>query len=373
MEPFKEELSAQKARRIGRALRRVYPDFPQTRFERNLAASLGPLELKARVAHLAGRIAECLPADPRRAFPMLSASVRPEAGNGEGLSGFLVWPLTEVVAVRGLGHFEESMAALRELTRAFTSEFAIRPFLRAEPGRTLRQLHGWCEDPCPHVRRLVSEGSRPLLPWGIRLPELLQEPFPTLELLEKLHLDPADAVRLSVSNHLNDFSKHHPELVLRVLRRWGRQHPGDDRIGKITRHACRTLIKAGDARALRLLGFGDGSALSVESLTLTPPAVKIGGALEYRLVIHHAGRSSSKVLFDYAIHHRKADGSLRPKVFKGRVRSLAAGERWEILGRHSFRPVTTRVYHPGPHAFELLLNGHSFGTLPFLLDPCGAD
>jgi 3-methyladenine DNA glycosylase AlkC len=367
MEPFKDELSAAKARHIGRALQRVFPAFPLARFGKNLEPSLAPLELKQRVAHLAGRIADCLPADPRLSFPLLSASVRRDEGDAEGLSGFLVWPLTEVVATRGLGHFAESMAALRELTRAFTAEFAIRPFLHAEPERTLRQLQRWCDDPCPHVRRLVSEGSRPLLPWGMRLPGLLEAPFPTLDLLEKLRLDPADPVRLSVSNHLNDFSKHHPELVLRVLRRWGKQDPGDERIVKITRHACRTLVKAGDPGALRLLGFGDGAALTVESLSLAAPLIRIGEALEYRLVIHNPGRSSCKALFDYAIHHHKADGSLRPKVFKGRVRELAAGERWEILGRHSFRPVTTRVYHPGPHAFEVRLNGRGFAPLPFQL------
>jgi hypothetical protein len=72
-------------------------------------------------------------------------------------------------------------------------------------------------------------------------------------------------------------------------------------------------------------------------------------------------------MFDYAIHHRKANGSLSPKVFKGRLRELEAGGKWEISGRHSFKPVTTRVYHPGIHRFEPLINGKGFAGRDFEL------
>jgi hypothetical protein len=78
-------------------------------------------------------------------------------------------------------------------------------------------------------------------------------------------------------------------------------------------------------------------------------------------------------MFDYAIHHRKANGTLSPKVFKGRVRDLAPGERWEIIARHPMRPVTTRVYHAGLHQFEPRLNGRSFPTMDFTLKlPAGS-
>ena len=85
---------------------------------------------------------------------------------------------------------QRSLAALHAFTQRFTAEFAIRPFLREHPKRTLKQLHAWCGHPDEHVRRLVSEGSRPLLPWGGNLTELLEPPHPTLALLEKLHRDP---------------------------------------------------------------------------------------------------------------------------------------------------------------------------------------
>jgi 3-methyladenine DNA glycosylase AlkC len=370
MEPFKNEFSHAKARRIGEALKRGYPDFPTTRFNKGLQAALEPLELKQRMCLIADRIEACLPEDPRRMFPLLTAALASEPSDksdSSGLRGFLVWPLTEIVARRGLGHFSESMAALREMTRRFTAEFAIRPFLRKHPERTIKQLHAWCAHPDEHVRRLVSEGSRPLLPWGGNLTELLDPPHPTLALLEKLHRDPSEYVRLSVANHLNDFSKHHPSLVISTLTRWRDAAPGDPRLAKLSRHACRTLLKAGHPAALDFHGYGAAEMLKLDAFELAAPSVKTGGCIGYRMIIRNPSKRPLKVMFDYAIHHRKANGTLSPKVFKGRIRELAPGESWEITGRHSFKPVTTRVYHPGVHRFEPRLNGKAFPGIEFVL------
>ena len=366
-EPFKNQLSAEKARWIGTALKRAYPAFPAARFSKGLDAALEPHELKQRMLLIAGRIESCLPDDPQTMFPILTAALATHPEDRTGLRGFLVWPLTEVVARRGLGHFQPSRTALREMTRRLTSELAIRPFLRTHRNRTLKQLHAWCDDPDEHVRRLVSEGSRPLLPWGGNLMELLQEPHPTLELLERLYQDPSDYVRLSVSNHLNDFSKHHPRLVIGTLTRWREKAGSDPRLHRLSRHACRTLLKAGDPGALELHGFGSSKSLDLTEFFLNESRVKLGGSLGYRIVIRNSSKTPVKVMFDYAIHHLKANGTLSPKVFKGRVRELAPGETWRIDGRHPIRPITTRVYYPGTHAFEPLINGRGFPPKQFEL------
>jgi 3-methyladenine DNA glycosylase AlkC len=364
MEPFKNEFSHTKARRIAECLKRAHPAFSITRFSKGLELALEPLELKQRMSLIADRIEAGLPADPRVLFPILTASL---GSDSSGLRGFLVWPLTEIVARRGLPYFDESMTALREMTRRFTAEFAIRPFLRHCPERSLSQLHDWCAHPDEHVRRLVSEGSRPLLPWGGNLTELLAAPHPTLALLEKLHSDPSDYVRLSVSNHLNDFSKHHPALVINTLARWRSNAPDDARLYKLTRHACRTLLKAGNRAAMKLLGYGSAASLELTAFELGKPSVKLGGHLDYRLVIRNTSRKTLRVMFDYAIHHRKANGSLSPKVFKGRIKELAPGESWKIQGRHPIKPVTTRVYYPGIHTFEPRINGRAFPMREFTL------
>ena len=366
MEPFKNAFSYPKARLIAEAVKREHPAFSLPRFSKGLEAALEPLELKQRMQLIADRIEAGLPANPPEMFAILTDSLAVDENDTRGLRGFLVWPLTEIVARRGLGHLAESMAALAAMTNRFTGEFAIRRFLREHPERTLKQLHAWCDHPDEHVRRLVSEGSRPLLPWGGNLPELLEPPHPTLGLLEKLHRDPSDYVRLSVSNHLNDFSKHHPELVIETLTRWQKANPDDPRLAKLARHACRTLLKSGHPGALEFHGYGSAKALELEIFELGK-SVTLGGYLKYRLVVHNASRRPLRVMFDYAIHHRKANGTLSPKVFKGRIRELAAGERWEITGRHAMKPITTRVYHAGSHSFEPRLNGREFPARDFLL------
>jgi len=206
-----------------------------------------------------------------------------------------------------------------------------------------------------------------LLPWGGNLPHLLLAPHPTLDLLERLYQDPSGYVRLSVSNHLNDFSKHHPALVIDTLKRWTTLNPDDPCLQKIARHACRTLLKDGHPGALDLHGYGSAKALELEFFELSETTVKLGDALGFRLLVRNASRRPITVMFDYAIFHCKANGTLTPKVFKGRNRDLAAGEVWEIHGRHSLKPVTTRVYHPGIHRFEPRLNGKNFPPVEFFL------
>lgn len=367
MEPFKNELSHHKARQIGAALKRADPAFSMAKFERGLESALEPLELKERMRFISERIESCLPFAPPESFSILLKSLAIDESDTVGLRGFLVWPLTEFVARRGLPHFAESMTALREMTQRFTAEFAIRAFLRHDLPRTLDQLHTWCADPDPHVRRLVSEGSRPLLPWGGNLPELLQAPHPTLGLLEKLHSDPSAYVRLSVANHLNDFSKHHPSLVIETLTRWRAANPSDPYLNKLSRHACRTLLKAGHADALEFHGYRPAHSLVLDVCELAEKSVKVGDNLSYRIILRNASKKPLKVMFDYAIHHRKANGSLSPKVFKGRIRELAPGEVWEISARHSLKPVTTRVYHAGLHRFEPRINGKAYPGVEFLL------
>lgn len=368
MEPFKNELSYPNASRIGKAVKRAFPQFSIPVFSKNLEKELEPLELKQRMQCIAKRIENQLPQDPLVSFPILVKALANDENDKIGLRGFLVWPLTEIIATCGLDHFDASMAALCEMTKRFTGEFAIRPFLQNHSERTLKQLDRWCTHPDAHVRRLVSEGSRPLLPWGGNLPHLLLPPFPTLNLLEKIYLDPSDYVRLSVSNHLNDFSKHHPSVVIDTLKRWKNTSPDSPQLDKLSRHASRTLLKDGHPAALEFHGYGSAKSLKLETFEISPTKAKLGGSLDYRLLIKNTSKRAIKVMFDYAVFHQKANGTLTPKVFKGRNRVLTAGEAWEVKGRHSFKPITTRVYYSGTHRFEPRLNGRAFAPLDFHLD-----
>jgi len=94
-----------------------------------------------------------------------------------------------------------------------------------------------------------------------------------LPILEKLKDDSSEDVRRSVANNLNDISKDNPELSLGICEKWQGQ---SEKVDKIVKHACRTMLKAGEKRALAIFGYSDPSLIGVENLSLDKKALSIG-------------------------------------------------------------------------------------------------
>lgn len=289
---------------------------------------------------------------------------------GEALRGWRTWPVSEAVAVSALADpasdaFERGLALLRALTPRLTSEWALRPFLRADLDRTLAVVHAWAADPDPHVRRLASEGTRLRLPWGTSVPQLSERPSVTLPVIEALHTDPDEVVRRSVANHLNDLSRLAPRLVVDTCARW-LAGPAPTTPG-LVRHALRTLIKAGDPESLALLGFGAVDALTIDGPHLAVTRLREGDELGFSFSVTNDGDRSARLAIDYVVHYRKASGGLAPKVFKLATCTLKPGEVVTYARARSFKPITTRRHHPGGHALELQINGQRFGRREFEL------
>src|SRR5512138_831403 len=167
---------------IGDAVARVHPSFPRAAFVADATRGLAARELLARGEHVARALRAHLPAGYREALAILVASLGPELPErgleGLGMAPFFYLPHVAFVRAWGLLDFDASMEAQHALTRRFTAEWSIRPFLEAEPARTLAVLRAWARDPSPHVRRLVSEGTRPRLPWAPRLRRFVEDPRP---------------------------------------------------------------------------------------------------------------------------------------------------------------------------------------------------
>jgi 3-methyladenine DNA glycosylase AlkC len=259
-----------------------------------------------------------------------------------------------------------SMNALYEITQRFTSEFAVRPYLIRYPDAALAKLRGWLNDPNEHVRRWISEGTRPRLPWGKRLDQFVRDPAPTLALLEHLKDDPALYVRKSVANHLNDIAKDHPELLLEVLERWRVDAPEGRQW--VIRHALRTLVKAGNRRALALLGYdADRSAVQVTHLACRPSQLKLGETFTLELTLRNPEDAACEIVIDFVIHFVKAKGKTSAKVFKWTTATLTpqAAQTWRK--QVAVRPITTRVHYPGWHALEIQVNGKKLAGTGFEL------
>jgi 3-methyladenine DNA glycosylase AlkC len=220
----------------------------------------------------------------------------------------------------------------------------------------------WTHDPSPHVRRLASEGSRPRLPWGLRLQALVQDPTPTLPILAALQDDSSEYVRRSVANHLNDIAKDHPQVVVR----WVKDHlkgAPPERVA-LLKHASRSLVKHGYAPMLALWGVGSAFAGSAK-LTVTPRKVAIGDSLTLALQLSSSSGKPQKLLVDYAVHHVKANGERTAKVFKGWALTLGPQAQTALAKKHSMRAVTTRRYYPGRHAVDVQINGQTVATATF--------
>jgi 3-methyladenine DNA glycosylase AlkC len=326
--------------------------------------ALGPLALSARASVLADAALAGLPTNAAAVARTLRAAAQDPV-----FEGWLIWPAglaatRSALAAGDEQSFDEAMDVLALLTPRNTSEFAIRELLRARPERGLAIMRTWVSHPNHHVRRLASEGSRPLLPWGLRVPELVRNPELAAPILEELRGDPEDYVYRSVANHLNDHSRQHPHWVLERATAWAQRPLGSSTW--VIKHGLRTLIKRGDPGALALLGFS-GADLAVDGPRVATTSVPFTGELRFGASITNAGSAPAKVAIDWALHLRGARGAARRKVFKLAAPTLAPGERLEVERTFSFRPITTRAYYPGEHAVELLVNGASHGPVPFEL------
>lgn len=358
-EPLKSFFSPALVRRLGATLAGVHPGFPVRAFERDATASLGERELLDRARLIAGALAKHLPGDYPAALGILLASLGPPHASdefvGAGMAPFFYLPHVLFVAEHGLGHFDLSLDAQRELTRRFSAELSIRAYLARDPERTLRAMHAWARDPDPHVRRLASEGTRLRLPWAMRVPWLDQHPGRVLELLERLKDDGATLVRRSVANSLNDLGKVHPALLVETCAAWLGGATPERRA--LVEHALRSAVKRGESGALRLLGVGAAPRVRVTGVTFEPPRVRIGERVTVRFTLRSTARTAQALLVDLRVHFVGARGAGRPRVFKLARRSLPAGGEAALSKTLSLAVHTTRRPNPGAHRVEALVNG----------------
>ena len=363
-EPLKDSFGPHVPRRIAEAIVPVRPSFPVRAFLADVLDGYEDLELTQRARQIARALHAHLPADYDEAIDVLLASLgaRIEGDEPSGMATFFYAPHVFFVAEYGLEHWETSMHAQYELTQRFTAEYSIRVFLESEPERTLARLREWTRDPSPDVRRLVSEGTRPRLPWAPRLPRFQADPAPVLELLELLKDDASLYVRRSVANNLNDIGKDHPEVLVATCRRWLRGASEERRW--VVGHALRSAVKRGDRDALRVLGFGEADAAVIEGVAIEPRRPHIGDGIRISMGVRNAGARRAAFNVDLRVHFVKANGGTSPKVFKVRVVSLRPGERAGLSKLVSLRQHTTRTHHPGLHRVEIVVNGtvHDAGS-----------
>ncbi|MEM7773082.1 MAG: DNA alkylation repair protein [Cyanobacteria bacterium P01_A01_bin.37] len=353
---------------LGGLISQIYTAFDQAAFQHAVVKEFPELELKERIAHIATCLHRYLPNNYLIALEIILSSLPPALDptkTDDDFGDFIFAPLSLFVATYGCtqDYLEVSLQALKEITKRFSAEDAIRYFINTFPDETCRFLFHCAQDDNYHVRRLASEGTRPKLPWSQKLIIDYRQPLPILGVL---FADKTRYVTRSVANHLNDISKVDSPLVIETLNQWhtsGKQTVEEMKF--ITQHGLRSLIKQGDPQALALLGFGTKPDIKIIHFVTDTSVVKVGEAFRFSLELR--ANQAQNLLVDYLMIFA-TDGKKQPqKVFKLKQLELKAGEVVKLQKRHPMRLMTTRRLVLGEHRIILQVNGQPFDSLSFEL------
>ncbi|MFZ5553837.1 MAG: DNA alkylation repair protein [Bacteroidota bacterium] len=347
-EPLKNIFNPGFIKKLSVSLKKQFPSFHEKEFSKDvLFKDWEQLELKQRIRHISLMMDRHIEGN----YAQKVKGLYVPSAEFNSLHGF-VFP--DFVEVFGMNDFDTSLKALEHFTKYSTGEFAIRPFLIRDQERTMKKMYEWSKNNNHHIRRLSSEGCRPRLPWAMAIPALKKDPSPILPIIETLKADKEDYVYRSVANNLNDISKDHPELVLETCKKWKNVHPHTDWVIK---HACRTLLKKGNPKALSLMGISHKAEFKADRLQLSSKKVKIGGFFHFSFTLVSSSQKKQKARIEYAIDFVKKGQKLSRKIFHLRQAELLPGEIISLSKKHSFANLTTRQHYPGEHRLTILVNG----------------
>ena len=361
MEPFKNVYNPDSVTSLAHHIKLNYPQFKSKDFLKTIIKEIHTLELKERVNLITNTLESYLPKDYDVAVKVLINSLAPinddskiDSNQANGITGFLVWPLTNYISAFGLDHFETSMHALEELTKRFTAEFAIRFFINHNTSASYKYLNKWSKSKNFHLRRLSSEGCRPNLPWGIKLQNTEKILSFNIKILNRLQNDPELYVRKSVANHLNDISRIDEKLFFNTVNSFNSHHSNTQ---WIIRHASRSLLKKGHPKALKLHDYKKIDPTKI-NLKLSDKEVEIGSSIKLKVVLKFDPKDKQKkILIDYILGFNKNNGKISEMAFRLKDTIIPDNCILTIEKDISFKPVTTRKLYPGNHTVKIQVNG----------------
>jgi 3-methyladenine DNA glycosylase AlkC len=356
----------EKVEKIAYELSQVYPAFQTKDFIQETIVEFPNLELKDRIRHIRTMLRKHLPGPYPEAMGIILASL-PQALNESKTDGdfgdFIYAPYGDFVASYGLNkeNLETSFNALYEITKRFSCEDAIRPFIINHEKVAMKKLVQWTRDANYHVRRLCSEGSRPSLPWSQKIN---LTPDQSMSILRNLYNDPTRYVVRSVANHLNDLSKKHPEVVINQLKEWEKKNNNKEEFLYLKKHALRTLIKQGNPEAFKLLGFTTELNITVDNIKHSETVV-LNSHVDFSFTLQTP--EPSQLVIDYLVLSPDSKGNqTKKKVYKLTNIKVLACEKYTVSKKHFFRTgMTTRTWNTGIYTIIIQINGVEYSKFNF--------
>ncbi len=266
---------------------------------------------------------------------------------------FVYASLIEYVEKRGVTDefIDESLKRLAAYTSTFSSEFAIRTFINMYEAKTLKEVFKWSLSDNADIRRLASEGTRPLLPWAVKVNMDYRD---SIKWLDNLYSDSERYVTRSVANHLNDISKIDPTLVVNTLTRWEKEGKQSlPEMKYIINHSLRTLVKRGNELALEFLGYNLNPVLMIKNLKVDKKEINIGDSVVMSFDII---TNEEKLMIDYIVHFQTKSGKASKKVYKLKQINKKQ-DVISITKKIAFNQRTTRKIYKGIHKVDIQVNG----------------
>lgn len=341
-------LSEKSIQILSKLTKKHCPLFKETEFEQLVKKDFETLSLMQRVSRIGSALNKAIPLDFNDKILVFN-KIAPELKGA-----FLSMTLPDAISQEYFMHVNEALTALEYLTQFSTSEFAMRTLLTNHLELSLEKAIHWSKSENVHVRRLASECTRPRLPWGKKLHAIEKNPNLTKDILETLKADESLYVRKSVANHLNDITKNNPDWVIDLVKEWDLNN---DKTKWIVKHALRSLIKAGNSRALTLLGVNQNPLISVNPMP-QDKKIELGQNLSFSTEIVSNAQSDQTIVVDYAVYYIKKNNKIIKKIFKGKSFVLKSKQTFLFHKSHRFEDLSTRKHYPGMHKIEVLINGN---------------
>lgn len=358
MEPFKNIYNLKSLTHLATEIETVHFQFNGKKFIKIIMKDLNQLEMKDRVR----LISKTLHGELNLSYPQAIRILQKVIGDKK-VNGFLLWPISHYIESYGLDHLKLSLNAMKKVTTYFTAEFCLRVYLQKYDQEVFDILTEWSLSKNHHIRRLVSEGTRPNLPWGIKVEVVNKNLARNIKLITPLRNDSSEYVRKSVANHLNDISRLDEELYFKTITSFPETTP---EVLKLIRHSSRTLLKAGHPKALKIHGYNSPKNLNV-STKLSKKRISQGDSLPISVEIQNKSSKPQKLLIDYIVWFKKKNGEHSKKVFRLKDCKLGAQDSIKIEKNISFKKVTTRVQYSGKHFLSIQINGKVFSENNFIL------
>ncbi|MFT4303657.1 MAG: DNA alkylation repair protein [Candidatus Woesearchaeota archaeon] len=197
------------AKILSEKIYKVYKKFNKKEYISKIKKNSKNLSYTQRIELHADSLKEFLPHSYSESVKILISILGDENPNETGMFTNYYWimPIGKFVEKYGINDFNTSIKAIEEITKRNTGEYAIRPFIRKYPKKTIKILQKWSKSKNFHLRRLSSEGSRPKLPWSTKLDIFIDNPKPVFKILENLIKDDVMFVKKSVANNITDYLK----------------------------------------------------------------------------------------------------------------------------------------------------------------------